>query len=65
MEDQQNISNTDIDPQEVLRIYQERWQYLAPLAYSEFLKSGRGAVYVDLSGVEVISSEWFLIKSGK
>jgi hypothetical protein len=57
MENEQNVSDFDIDPKEILSIYQGRWQYLAPLAYSEYLKSGRGAVYVDLSMVEVIDSE--------
>jgi hypothetical protein len=47
----------DFDPNQYVEMLAKEWNHLAPTAYSQFRKTGRGAFYVDFSGTEAGSGE--------
>jgi len=53
--DNQNkkFSDLDLDINQLFEMYISAWDSLAPMAYSFYLKSGRGALFFDLSIVKV------------
>ena len=53
MNEEKNVSDFDVDFNQLLEMFTGQWDYLAPMAYGSYLKNGRGAFLIDLSMVEV------------
>jgi hypothetical protein len=52
MSEEQNVGDLDLNPNQLIEMFVGQWASFAPFSYSQYLKSGRGAVYVDLSMVK-------------